>query len=251
MHHLDRLLTSDQSSRKHKTHTRLSLTATYTQALTKPINITSWAHTYEMRGAWQKTHHLDRLLTMNGSSRQHKTHSYKAFTHCYTYTNIHKNCVLHTPWLFTITLSGNAGCETKDASTWQTADNGRISQTVQDPHKASAHCYTYTSCHKSYAHHKLSSHSRNMGCLTKDTSSWLTADNGWIIQTAQEAYKAFSHCYTYTSCHKSYTHYKHSRNVETHHLDRHYPDCTRPMHTRLLLTVTHTQAFTKAMHTCS
>ena len=114
-----------------------------THAHTYTITISScYAHTHETRGTWQKTHQLDRLLTMDETSRRHKTHSRLSLTAAHTHTHTHHNFKLLR------SHSRNTGYLTKDASSWQAADNGRNIQTAQDPLKAfthyCTHAHTYT-----------------------------------------------------------------------------------------------------------
>ena len=165
--HLDRLLTTDATSRQHKTHSRLSLTVTHTnhhiaththeshkythihnklsQVQVVTLTLTKHGVPDERRniltGCWQRTQHPD-------STRP--TQGFHSLLHTRTHIHNHNFKLLRSH-------SRNTGYLTKDASSWQAADNGRNIQTAQDPLKAfthyctHAHTYTITisSC---YAH---------------------------------------------------------------------------------------------------
>ena len=144
--------------------------------------------------------HLDRLLTTDETSRQHMTHT-------------KLNTLIHTHSLFlSFSLSFNAGCLTKDETSWQAADDGRNIQTAHDPHKTQ-HINTHT--------HSLSfSLSFNAGCLTKDETSWQAADDGRNIQTAHDPHKA-QHINTHTlSLSFSLSRLTRGAWRKTRHLDR-------------------------------
>ena len=99
-------------------------------------------YTHKPRGAWRKTQHLDRLLTMDATSRQHKTHSrlsLNTLTHVYTQKRRSQNS--------TVKLTKSGALNTQYLDRLLTTD---IRSAACDTLKAFAHCcYACTHIHTS------------------------------------------------------------------------------------------------------
>ena len=79
------------------THSRKSHVHTHTQQII--TSSSCYTHTHETQGTWRKTRHLDRLLTTDATSRQHKTHSRLSLT--VTHTNHHVATHTHESHMYT------------------------------------------------------------------------------------------------------------------------------------------------------
>ena len=234
--HLDRLLTTDATSRQHKTLSKLSLTAIYTcihsQNCTCILTHKSW-------GTWLETQHLDRLLTTDATSRQHKTLSKLSLTAIYTCTHS-QNCTYTCTDMYQQVHSlTNLGVPDlrRNISTgcWQRTQHPDSTRPSQSFH-SQPHTHVHT--HKIALTHvqtciKMYTRSQISGYLTWDATSRQAADNGRNIQTAQDPLKAFTHSYIHMyTLKKLHLHmYRHvskctlahkSRGtwLETQHLDR-------------------------------